>query len=127
SPVAALFTNADGTHCQLPCLFGIRPNDTRFNDALALLKAHPFLGIPLTYRETFDQARSRVLGFTASWTGKATFTGQEVGVSVYQDDENGLVSGIAFSVESSCLASQAEVSLGDMINVLGLPRMTLDR
>ncbi len=36
-----LFTNPDGTPCQPPCLFGVRPGETRIEDALRLLHEHP--------------------------------------------------------------------------------------
>ncbi len=39
--VAALFTNPDGTPCQRPCLFGIRPGQTTLDEAVALLRVHP--------------------------------------------------------------------------------------
>jgi hypothetical protein len=127
SSAVALFTSPDGTRCELPCLFGIRPRATAFNDALALLTAHPFLGTPQTYRQAFDHTRSRVLSFAAAWTGHAGLSGQELSVTVYQDDEQGLVSGLALSVEPACSASEAEISLGAIMNVLGAPSLTLDR
>src|SRR5258708_8907702 len=42
SPLAPLFTNPDGTRCEMPCLFGIRPGVTTRTEAVALFKAHPF-------------------------------------------------------------------------------------
>lgn len=35
------FTNADGTPCEMPCLFGIRVGVTRFDEVEGILKAHP--------------------------------------------------------------------------------------
>src|SRR5712692_773168 len=40
---ATVFTNPDGSPCQRPCLFGIRPGKTTAEEAVALLKSHPFL------------------------------------------------------------------------------------
>src|SRR5262249_50436568 len=42
SSVLALFTKPDGTPCERPCLFGVQPGITSFDQALALLRAHPF-------------------------------------------------------------------------------------
>lgn len=39
--VAPLFTNADGTTCQQPCLLGVRPGETNGITAAALLRSHP--------------------------------------------------------------------------------------
>ncbi len=35
------FSNPDGTPCQHPCLLGVRP-EMGFNDAMAVLRVHPF-------------------------------------------------------------------------------------
>jgi hypothetical protein len=42
-PAAILFTNPDGTPCDRPCLFGVRPGHTSHIDALALLNTHPLM------------------------------------------------------------------------------------
>ncbi len=41
NPALALFTNPDGSACQPVCLFGIRPGETRVEDAVSLLTSHP--------------------------------------------------------------------------------------
>ncbi len=41
SPLAAFFTNPDGSACQQPCLFGVRVGETRADRAMMLLKLHP--------------------------------------------------------------------------------------
>src|SRR5690349_11671995 len=38
-PVAAIFTNPDGSACELPCLFGVNAHQAR--QAVALLVQHP--------------------------------------------------------------------------------------
>jgi hypothetical protein len=43
SPIVALFSAPDGTPCVQPCMFGVRPGETSFNDGLLLLKEHPLL------------------------------------------------------------------------------------
>jgi len=39
--LALLFTYPDGTPCQRPCLFGIRPGQSSYAQAVALLQFHP--------------------------------------------------------------------------------------
>ncbi|MCC7448372.1 MAG: hypothetical protein IT324_13205 [Anaerolineae bacterium] len=43
SPLAALFTNPDGTPCERPCLFGIHPGKMSVDEAVAVLKNHRLL------------------------------------------------------------------------------------
>jgi hypothetical protein len=43
NPVAALFTNPDGSSCPLPCLFGANPDEMTVDQALDVLRAHPLL------------------------------------------------------------------------------------
>jgi hypothetical protein len=43
SPIVALFSTPDGSPCVQPCMFGVRPGETLFNDAVQLLKQHPLL------------------------------------------------------------------------------------
>jgi hypothetical protein len=38
---ALIFTGPNGLPCAQPCMFGIRPGQTTFLDAVALLRAHP--------------------------------------------------------------------------------------
>jgi hypothetical protein len=51
SPLASLFSNPDGSPCQLPCLFGIRPGETRADEALAILDSHPLARQLDVYRQ----------------------------------------------------------------------------
>src|SRR5258708_14956239 len=41
--LATVFTNPDGSVCQRPCLFGIRPGQTTVKEAVVLLKSNPFM------------------------------------------------------------------------------------
>jgi hypothetical protein len=43
SPLALLFTNADGTPCQQPCLLGVQPGKLSTEQAISLLKKHPLM------------------------------------------------------------------------------------
>jgi hypothetical protein len=40
-PMMPLFTNPDGSRCPMACLFGIRPGDTTFQEAVTLIQTHP--------------------------------------------------------------------------------------
>src|SRR5437870_3620679 len=39
--IAAIFTNPDGSPCEMPCMFGIRPGTTGLGDMLVKLRTHP--------------------------------------------------------------------------------------
>src|SRR5437763_3228894 len=41
NPIAVLFTNPDGSPCQMPGLFGARPRVATLQDAFRLLDKHP--------------------------------------------------------------------------------------
>jgi hypothetical protein len=41
SILTKVFTNADGTPCNMPCAFGIEVGKTSFDDAILLLGQHP--------------------------------------------------------------------------------------
>lgn len=40
-PMIGLFTNPDGSRCEMPCLFGIRAGETTFEDVIILVQNHP--------------------------------------------------------------------------------------
>lgn len=40
-PFNAIFTNPDGSPCEMPCMFGIHPHETEFNKAIELIRTHP--------------------------------------------------------------------------------------
>src|SRR5207302_1104975 len=41
NPLDVLFTNPDGSPCQMPCLFGVRPGQMTVDDSLRVLQQHP--------------------------------------------------------------------------------------
>src|SRR5688572_7284975 len=41
SQFAILFTNADGSPCEQPCLLGVQPGRMSFSDATSMLEKHP--------------------------------------------------------------------------------------
>jgi len=105
-PLAAWFTNPDGTPCTYPCLFGIRPGVTRLEDAITLIRSHP-----VTRHMQITQPNSNV-ALQADSDQFAFF--------IYQDKAN--------RVESIFLSSAfrdgtpgVPLGLGDVIAVLGIP------
>ncbi len=42
NPVTVFFTNPDGSPCKMPCLFGVRPGEMTANEAIKMLRTHPF-------------------------------------------------------------------------------------
>lgn len=124
SELAVIFTSADGTPCHLPCLFGIEPGKTPFADAVNLLMSHPALGIPKTYEPKILPPHVRIVSITMTWLGRREFTGKELWMDIYQDD-NGLVGSATFHIEPSCSEGQTQVSLGELINILGIPKVNL--
>jgi hypothetical protein len=112
--LSGLFTNADGSPCEQPCLLGVRP-DMAYEQALTLLQAHPFTGKHDIHEGEGIRQFDR-------------FTGQEIEVSLtrqlpkYQSVSVSLVrssdaaNGVLKSVEP-------EVQLGEIVAFLGAPEM----
>jgi hypothetical protein len=66
---ALLFTNPDGTPCQMPCVFGIRPGITTKKQAFALIQAHP-----LTRNMTKQTESLNTTGFSYAFDLHLTFS-----------------------------------------------------
>src|SRR5258707_4536031 len=49
NPIAVLFTNPDGSPCQMPCLFGVRPSVMTLDEGLKILDQHPLTQAMETY------------------------------------------------------------------------------
>lgn len=117
---ALLFTSPDGAPCERPCLFGVRPGHTGFDDALLILARHPLLK---GFRMIDNPARKGV-----------QLIGADLCIGFARDDA-GRVAGIDIQVErprSACLGvprppgslSQSALTfagLGDVIKTLGQP------
>jgi hypothetical protein len=65
---AAIFSNPDGSPCEQPCMFGVRPGKMSESEAVAILKAHPL-----------------TRGFDSSTVGHAYFMGSVFNVEVGTD------------------------------------------
>src|SRR5215475_5258600 len=75
SPANALFTNPDGTSCQIPCLFGVRPDAMTVDQALTVLAAHP---LTRQMRMQKDAATPNI--------DIASATGREVLITIFSSD-----------------------------------------
>jgi hypothetical protein len=104
--LANLFTNPDGTPCQRPCLFGIRPGKTTYADAVQKLQMHPFTC-------SFERDIQR-----------GVFSGPGLSVIVFQDG-SGLVSRIDL-VHPAGVAALPWASLGQVVTLLGIPVVAIN-
>ncbi len=113
SQFALLFTNPDGTPCQRPCLFGVRPGETSYQHTIALLQTHPFTR---RFEPNID---------------RGIFSGPGLSVIVFLNDGDFVtrkadrlnpqrVSRIDL-VRTSDLASSTWASLGEVVATLGDP------
>jgi len=108
-PLAILLTNPDGSACQRPCLFGIRPGVTTMDQAMGLLRAHPFI-----------QAAAG-----QEYTGMGLFGGGPIVVSI-TPDKDGTVGQINIELDTWTLQRHPEPLLGgdslmELSAILGTP------
>jgi hypothetical protein len=116
SPVAILFTYPDGTPCELPCLFGIRPGKTSYKAAIALLKANPLFGEQLAEKGIFEASIDD--GYDTIWRGAGIFAGQELRVRLYALEKRKVL-----AIE---LHIGTNFTLGEIVNFLGTPQPSLN-
>jgi hypothetical protein len=108
SPLVALFSAPDGSPCAPPCLFGVRPGETPFNDAVILLKQHPLL------RGSEEQ-----LVFGGAGLQSIGFTGIGIHVTV-QEDRNKRIEHISIEIAPENVLIPI-ASMGDTVAFLGTP------
>ncbi len=130
TPFATLFSNPDGVPCRLPCLFGIRPAETGFDDAIKIIRSHRLLGISQPYKIKLSYTGSPI-EFSGAWVGQSFLSSHILRISVYKDDDD-KVSQIKLDIAyddilTSQTVDQSLLSLAEAINVLGLPTPSLDR
>jgi hypothetical protein len=103
----ALFTNPDGTSCNRPCLFGIRPGETTVDQAIWMIKLHPATrDLPIVTDQNANQHLMVVVG-------DATM-GKMLHFSVDDTQKDNVVSSIE-------LMNWPLRSLGEVMSVLGYP------
>src|SRR5258708_27495901 len=60
NPIAILFTNPDGSPCQMPCLLGVRPGATTLDEGVQILDQHPLThGMEIHYMSDGVSLRSQ--------------------------------------------------------------------
>lgn len=113
SALAALFTNPDGTACELPCLFGVRPGQTRAAEAIALLELHPLTRhFAITGRDPY-----RIQG-----------EGDRIVMVSFNQSTDGLVADITLAAyvrygqyHSGAPSMAGYGALGDLLSIFGTP------
>ena len=109
--LATWLTNAAGQPCDKPCVLGIEPGITSFDQALRLVKEHPLThALPMYYAD-----RSEVL-----------FPGDDIPLGIIRDTD-GLVYSIHLEPQRRDISvakpgdPTLRLRLGDLINEIGLP------
>jgi hypothetical protein len=91
--------------CPLDCELGIRPGVTRFNDALALLEAHPWIG----------QVKSNGQAVAWTWSGsQPALINENMAGSLTLDAQGKVVTELRF---------QTRIEVGSAWLLFGLPQM----
>lgn len=129
SPFATLFTDPSGTLCRPPCIFGIRPGETPFDDGIKILKSHPFLGVSQSYKDKLSYTGLSI-GFSGSWIGQNRLSGNILWITVNRNKDS-TVSQIILHVENEDISRLSKAdrplfSLADAILILGTPTLRLD-
>jgi len=114
-PLMPLFTNPDGTPCQMPCLLGIQPGKTTLKEAIALVKLHPltsslrlFVGDFSSIPSHFSYEHSSVL-----FVGKAE---QVVVLQIFENPYNeyrypSMIDDLVYAVRLSSVLNNSTVEL----------------
>ncbi len=105
NPLAILFTNPDGTPCQRPCLLGVRPGVTKYEDAVAILRTHPFMQQPN------QQEVMKPYG--------VTFISQTMTIDLHRG--NAGTNYLVVTFQSLSYTPSTFGKIGDMFNLLGEP------
>jgi len=121
TPFSALFSNADGTPCERPCMLGLRPGFTNFYAADYLLTQHPFI------RGRFHRYADR----TSRDLVEYVTTNLRIAIS---KDGQGRLASISLEFDSR-LRSRAPnvvspleaVTFGEVVAILGSPTLVLPR
>jgi len=101
-----LFTGADGLPCDMPCMFGMRPNVTDAAEMLQIVGTHPFFG-------SLKQTQS-----TAASGTEYQFSDQHQNITILLDTRN-IVQSVHWLM-NDCLHMWLP-TVADLINVLGRP------
>jgi hypothetical protein len=114
---AAVFTNPDGSRCEMPCMFGIRPGVSTVENAEQILKSHPLLK-----PWTVDRNRDGSLEISNYFLFLRIYVspGKKVGAIVFYDPF-----ATFSSSNSSPLSPLDNATLGSVVALLGAPDAVL--
>jgi hypothetical protein len=121
TPFSALFSNADGTPCQRPCMLGLRPGVTNFYAADYLLTQHPFIQGRFT-RYADRTSRDLVEYVARNLRIAIAKDGQGTLASITLDFDPRLRSR-APNVESPLQA----ITFGEVVGLLGAPTLVMSQ
>ena len=99
SDFAMLLSNPDGSPCQRPCLLGMQPGITLFEEAFGMIRNHPL-------------SRASILQENQSNETLFVFADPSIRLMIHKNGDGTLA-------ESDLMLR--DVTLGDLINLLGLP------
>jgi hypothetical protein len=98
SPLALWLTDPDGRPCATPCLFGIQPGATKFDDAIKIMATHPVTR-NLQKREVYENS-------VQLWNDSFSL--------LFLRNRNG-------QVEAVVVQNHEEISLGELMANFGYP------
>ena len=71
NPIAVLFTNPDGSPCEMPCLLGVHPGATTLDEGVKILDQHPLThGMEIQYVSDGVSLRSQEVNITI-WSSES--------------------------------------------------------
>jgi hypothetical protein len=109
---AILFENPDGSTCQRPCLFGVRPGAMTVTEAIAILQAHPVTRD--LKRDNSNAGPSVYIYFSGrNVTARIDSTGAWIDLLFHESIDPKLPPTPAWLL--------SDRSLGDVINAFGVP------
>jgi hypothetical protein len=118
SVVEMLFTHADGSPCEQPCLFGITPGQTKYRDVDTLLTMHPMIA------KKYAKSVPWLIEGTPIRVGRGLLSGNRVMIRVARDSNNIVVIADFFLASLTALEGETGVpvsDLKDVINRVGEP------
>jgi hypothetical protein len=109
---AQWFTYPDGKPCPMPCLFGIRPGVTKFDDVKTILETHPLM-------QNWDLTnKSEVTDHRWFVSRKESPFGENVGL-IIQNSNVGLVKGLALY---SLASIEKPITFEEVLQLFGIPQ-----
>jgi hypothetical protein len=119
SQLAMWFTNPDNSPCATPCLFGITPGTTRFEEAIQIVSKHPI---------TRNMQRGQIKDQNS--LDSFRLSNDNFCFSFWQN-QNGRVEGIVirtdecFFPQKYTLHQPQQLDLGQLVAILGVPGLEL--